>query len=384
MSRRPPLQGIRVVELAGLAPAPFASLLLADYGASVLRIDRPHPLAYTSTALPPTVDTLSRRKSSIALDLRRPAATALLKSVLQHADVFIDPYRPGVLEALSLAPSDLLILNPRLIIARLTGFRRSGPYGSMAGHDINYLAVSGILSQLGRAGALPYAPANILADFAGGGLVCAFGILLALFERCRTGNGQVVENNMVDGAAYLGTMMRYGIKTPLWNQPRGENLLDGGCPWYEVYACKDGGCMAVGALEERFFKELIRGLGVETIVEGMREDKHKWPELRRMFQEKFLEKNRQDWERIFAGKDACCTPVLGQKELEEAGYEQMLPVRLLVSPGREIERQNGWTSTGLAPTVGGEQILREWMGWRQGKEYQAEQGTLLKIDVAKL
>ena len=234
---------------------PFASLLLADYGADVLRVDRSPNEPNAGT--PP--DFLARGKRSIVLDLKKPQALALLKDLLRHVDILIEPYRPGVLESLGLCPTELLASNPRLIVARLTGFRRDGPYANMAGHDINYLAVSGILSQLGRADGPPYAPANMLADFAGGGLMCAFGILAALLDRARTGKGQVVESNMVDGTAYLGTLMRYAVKTPAWSQPRGQNLLDGGSPFYDVYECKDGGYMAVGALEPKFFHELLRG-----------------------------------------------------------------------------------------------------------------------------
>ncbi|KAL9629649.1 MAG: hypothetical protein Q9164_006785, partial [Protoblastenia rupestris] len=189
----------------------------------------------------------------------------------------------------------------------------------MAGHDINYLAVSGILSQLGRADQPPYAPANILADFAGGGLMCAFGILLALISRQQTGKGQVVEANMVDGSAYLGTFMRLSRKTPLWDQPRGENLLDGKCPWYDVYECRDGGYMAVGALESKFFQDLIQGMGLGTEWLEKRVDRGTWPELRDVMRNKFLEKRRKEWEEVFAGKNSCCTPVLEQAELEAHG-----------------------------------------------------------------
>lgn len=188
----------------------------------------------------------------------------------------------------------------------------------MAGHDINYLAVSGILSQLGPKDKPPYPPANILADFAGGGLICALGIIAALLSRGQTGKGQVVEANMVDGSAYLGSFMRYGLKTPMWNAPRGENLLDGGCPWYQVYECKDGGYMAVGALEPQFFAELVRGLELDV---AQIHDRTEWPAMKEQFQRRFLTKTRLCWEKIFYGKDACCTPVLTQAELEQHGYE---------------------------------------------------------------
>lgn len=361
--------------------APFASLLLADYGASVLRIDRPHPQAHTADPPPPTSDSLSRHKSSIALDLKNPAAVALLKSLLKHADVFIDPFRPGVLESLGFVPSELLASNARLIVARLTGFRRDGPYADMAGHDINYLAVSGVLSQLGRKDAPPYPPANILADFAGGGLMCTLGIMAALLSRGQTGKGQVVEANMVDGSAYLGTFMRLSMKTPMWDAPRGENVLDGGCPWYQVYRCRDGGYMAVGALEPQFFLNLVAGLRLEIPQDY---DRANWSAITEMFQQRFLTKSRRDWERIFEGKDACCTPVLTQAELEQDGYEQRPAVHLTGSPGLVIPADGQWSSDGLSPGAGGEEVLRGWMGWRRGVHYEIEGGGLVKVATAKL
>ena len=327
---------------------------------------------------------MTRNKRSIALDLKKPQAIALLKDLLTQADVFIDPYRPGVLESLNLSPTQLLAVNPRIIIARLTGFRRDGPYASMAGHDINYLAVSGILSQLGRANGPPYAPTNIVADFAGGGLVCAFGVLAALLSRARTGKGQVMESNMVDGSAYLGTFMRYGSKTPVWDQPRGENLLDGGSPFYEVYECKGGGYMAVGALEPKFFNELLQGLEVDKSWMHCRSDRTAWPELKKIFEQRFAARTRQQWETVFEGKDACCTPVLSQAELEASGYEQRPAVGLVGSPGLAIKQDKAWEGEELAPGSGGEGVLASWMRWRKGRDYVDEGGGLVKLTTAKL
>lgn len=379
-----PLKAVHVVELAGVAPGPFTSLLLADYGASVIRIDRPYPQAHKSSPPPPTADLLTRDKSSIALNLKSAGAVSFLKSLLGYADVFIDPYRPGVLESLELDPNSLLAVNPRLIIARLTGFRRDGKYASMAGHDINYLAVSGVLSQLGRKDGPPYAPANILADFAAGGLMCAFGILTALFSRQQTGRGQIVEANMVDGSAYLGTFMRYALQTPTWNRPRGENLLDGGCPWYDVYECKDGSYIAVGALEPQFFKVLVHGLGLSQDILSKREDRKNWPQIRTLFVSTFLSKSRAEWESIFDQTDACCTPVLTQTELEQANYDQRNAVGLSETPGKNLDQKGGWTSCGLPPGVGGETILQEWTGWKRDKDYTVEAGGLVKPNKAKL
>ena len=289
-----------------------------------------------------------------------------------------------MLESIGLDPTNLLDANPRLIIARLTGFRRDGPYAPMAGHDINYLAVSGLLSQLGRSNAPPSFPANIIADFAGGGLMCAFGILAALWSRAQTGKGQVVEANMVDGSAYLGTFSRVLRKTPMGNLPRGENVLDGGCPWYDVYECKSGGYMAVGALEDRFFEELLRALNIDQNMLATRSDRTTWPALREIFRKRFSEKTRLEWEQVFAGKDACCTPVLSQVELEEQDYEQRLAVGLVGSPGLPIPQTEAWSSQNLSPGTGGEKVLEDWMGWKRGKDYKLEDGGLVKIEAAKL
>ena len=328
---------------------------------------------------------MTRRKSSIALDLKSPTAIALLKDILKQVDVLIEPFRPGVLEALGLHPDLLLAANPRLVIARLTGFRRDGKYKDMAGHDINYLAVSGVLSQLGRKEGPPYPPANILADFAGGGLMCALGIIMALFHRASTGKGQIVENNMVDGSAYLASFPRFGLKTPMWDQPRGENPLDGGAPFYDVYACKEGGYMAVGALEPKFFMELIRGLGLEgSPCTQQQLDRQSWPQMRENIRERFLQRTRQEWEQIFDGTDACCTPVKGQVELEQQGYEQRAAVGLSASPSLEIPRDQAWQSKGLAPGQGGEDLLETWLGWKKDKDYVVQQGGLVKNNKPKL
>ena len=237
----PPLSSLRVVEFAGLAPGPFAGKLLADFGAHVLRIDR------HSTTTTVTPDLLAAHKRSMRVNLKTPAGVALVRTLARSADVLIDPFRPGVLEKLGLGPETLRAENPRLVYARMAGFRRDGKYSAMAGHDINYIAVSGALSMLGRAGETPQPPGNLLGDFAGGGMVCFVGILLALLARARSGKGQLVEANMVDGAAYLASFPRFlqMSGSPTWSEPRGRNLLDGGAPFYDTYRTKDGGFMAV-------------------------------------------------------------------------------------------------------------------------------------------
>ncbi|KAJ5958834.1 uncharacterized protein N7479_005984 [Penicillium vulpinum] len=370
-----PLKGIKVIELAGLAPGPFAGLLLADYGASVLRIDRPNSA---------TADQLTRNKTSITLDLRNKDSLSILLRLLTNADILIDPFRPGVLERLGLSPTDVLLkLNPRLIIARMTGFRRDGKYKDMAGHDINYIAVSGVLSMLGRANEKPFAPGNILGDFAGGGAVCFQGILLALISRSHTGRGQVVEANMVDGSAYLATFPRLARKTHMWAEPRGENMLDSGCPYYDTYETKDSGrYFAVGALEPQFYAALVRGLGFDIKDLPEREDRKQWPKLREIFTRTFKEKTRKEWEAVFDGTDACATPVLEQGELEEDGYEQRPMVHLVSTPAAPIQAdQGGWSGGGLLPGDGGVDTLREWFGWEEGKDFVIRgDGALVSVN----
>ncbi|OAP61638.1 hypothetical protein AYL99_03841 [Fonsecaea erecta] len=365
MTASPPLTGVRVLELAGLAPGPFCGLLLANWGANVLRVDRPGPTSSN--------DLLTSHKRSVALDLKNPSSIAVFLSLVSVVDVLIDPFRPGVLEKLGLDPETVLLKkNPRLIVVRLTGFRRDGKYSAMAGHDINYLAVSGVLSMLGAKGSPPSHPANILADFAGGGHAAFTGVLLALIHRATSGKGQVVNANMVDGVSYLGTFPRLLTKMPMWNGERGTNTLDGGAPYYGCYECKDAGkYMSVGALEPQFWAELLKGLNLteEDVVPGKldRLDKRAWPYMRELFTKRFKEKTRKEWEAIFDGTDACCAPVLEHAEMEAAGYDHRPIVGLTSSPARKVEMQ--WDGKALKPGAGGEEALREWMGWSNGKDY---------------
>lgn len=374
-------------------PGPFAGLLLADYGASVLRVDRPQVESTPKRPPPPAGDVLTRHKTSITLDLKSSESRTALLSILCNVDVLIDPFRPGVLEKLGLCPSTVLLKhNPRLIVARMTGFRRDGKYKDMAGHDINYIAVAGVLSMLGRAGENPYPPGNILGDFAGGGAVCFLGILLALLSRQHTGKGQVVNANMVDGSAYLATMPRLLTKTPKWGFPRGMNLLDGGCPYYSTYETKDtGNYFAIGALEPQFYAALLRGLemSAEDLLppnsNGGRENPSNWPYMRTVFEKKFKEKTRKEWEAIFDSTDACATPVLTMGELEESGYDQRPIVGLSDTPGLDIApHDGGWTGGGLRPGSGGEDTLKQWLGWRRGKDFDIQNGSLVKVGAAKL
>ncbi|PBP23128.1 CoA-transferase family III [Diplocarpon rosae] len=403
MSSPPPLTGIRVLEFAGLAPG----LLLADNGAAVLRIDRAIPGITHSNSPelpPPTADLLARHKSSVAVNLKSASGVEFVKSLIPHIDIVIDPFRPGILEKLGLGPVDLLGINSRLIMGRMTGFRRDGRYKDMAGHDINYIAVSGALSMLGRRGEKPLAPANILGDFAGGGAVLFQGILLALLAREKNGKGQVVEANMVDGSSYLTTFPRMLKKLPMWDKPRGENLLDSGCPWYDTYETKDMKYMSVGALEPQFFAALLKGLELSgSGIEKSRHDPSTWPELKEIFTRVFKKKNRSEWEKVFDKTDACCTPVLEYWELEtdpcrEGDQRPAVTLRktpsLAVSkgpvsrdpstgqgPGTEGE---GYIGAALYPGQGGEETLRQWLGWKRGKDFDVESGGMVRKAPSKL
>lgn len=328
-------------------------------------------------------DQLTRHKSSITLDLREPKSKEILLRLLAASDILIDPFRPGVLERLGLGPKDVLLKhNPRLIVARMTGFRRDGKYKDMAGHDINYIAVSGVLSMLGRAGEKPLPPGNILGDFAGGGAVCFMGILLALVARSHTGRGQVVEANMVDGSAYLATFPRLARKGPAWDAPRGENLLDTGCPYYDTYETKEGKYFAVGALEPQFYAALLKGLELDPKSMPARDDRDNWPALRGIFTRRFKEKTRAEWEGVFDGTDACATPVLEQGELEAAGYEQRPIVHLSRTPALPFKAdEGGWTGGGLMPGDGGEETLRAWLGWDRSRNFDVRKdGALVFVD----
>ncbi|KAI5924347.1 CoA-transferase family III [Camillea tinctor] len=399
----PPLKGLLVLEFAGLAPGPFAGMLLADAGAHVLRIDR----ARSSPTPAPTPDILARRKRSIAVDLKSPGGASLIRRLASRADILIDPYRPGVLETLGLGPAALLALNPRLVYARLAGFRRAGRYARMAGHDINYLAVAGVLGLLGRRGQRPHAPWNLLADFAGGGAALVHGVLLALLARARDGKGQVVEANMVDGASYVATFARAVVSSGELGgvRARGENLLDGGAPFYDTYATRDGKYVAVGALEARFYAQLVKGLGLGGQGwEERQNDRACWPEMRRVFGEVFARRTRREWEEVFDGTDACCTPVLeyaelreGEKEGREGDQRPMVGLRdtpcLAVDERAEdpsVQGQgpgvpgSGYAPSMLYPGQGGEEALREWFGMAKGRDFDVQEGGLVLKETSKL
>ena len=304
-----PLAGIRVLELGGLAPGPFAGMMLADHGAEVLRIDR--VAAVTRAGDMPSTNVMDRGKRTIGLDLKSPRGVETLKELVRSADAIIEVFRPGVAERLGIGPADLRAINQRLVYGRMTGWGQNGPLASTAGHDIDYIAISGVLSMLGREGGKPTPPINILGDFAGGGLMLAYGILLALLERERTGRGRVIDAAMVDGAALLFSMFYHGVATGFWG-PRGTNLLDTGAPQYDTYETADGEYVAVGALEPQFWAELVARTGLTDLPSPA--DRANWPLIRERLTETFRSRTRAEWEQIFEGSDACVSPVLSVGE----------------------------------------------------------------------
>ncbi|WP_229069928.1 CaiB/BaiF CoA-transferase family protein [Actinoplanes sp. DH11] len=305
-----PLHGTRVVELAGLAPGPFGCMMLADLGAEVVLVERPGG----SGPLVPPAGPLQRNRRVVRLDLKSEAGLGDLLRLAAQADVLVEGFRPGVAERLGFGPARCAEINPRLVYGRMTGWGQDGPLAAAAGHDIDYLAVAGALEPLGRPGRPPHAPINLLADFAGGGMLLAVGVLAALLERERSGLGQVVDAAMVDGSALLTTFLHGMMAAGMWPGGRGENLLDGGAPFYDTYRASDGGHLAVGALEPQFYAALLRGLDLDAGTLPDQLDRSGWPELRRIFTERFATRTRDAWAAVFAGLDACVSPVLSPAE----------------------------------------------------------------------
>ena len=310
-----PLKGLVVIELAGIGPAPFACMLLADMGATVIRVDRREASDLGIPGRAPKFDVLARGRQSIAVDIKSPAGVAVVKRLVVKSDALIEGFRPGVIERLGFGPDALLALNPKLVIGRMTGFGQDGPMAQQAGHDINYISLSGALHAIGREGQAPVPPLNLVGDFGGGAMYLAFGVLAALFEAQRSGKGQVVDAAMVDGSAHLMAMM-YGFRSAgMWHDARGVNVLDTGAPWYDVYETADGKWLAVGAIEARFYQEFLAGLGLASEPLPKQHDRTRWPELRARFGAVIKGKSRDVGAEIFAGTDACVTPVLSLDEV---------------------------------------------------------------------
>jgi alpha-methylacyl-CoA racemase len=358
-----PLSGYKIVEMAGIGPAPMCAMLLADIGADVLCIDR---TADSGLGIPVNAkyDLLRRGRRSVALDLKRPEAVQTVLRLVEQADALIEGFRPGVMERLGLGPDVCLTRNPRLVYGRMTGWGQEGPLAHASGHDINYIALVGVLHAIGRKGEAPVPPLNLVGDFGGGALYLALGVVAALLERAKSGQGQVVDAAMIDGAASLMTLM-FGLHAAgRWVERRGENLLDSGAPFYEVYETSDGKYVAVGSLEPKFYRELLRLTGLENDKLPAQNDAPSWPMMKQRLAAAFRGKTREEWRRIMEGSEVCFAPVLTMSEapahphnrhrgtlVEEDGVVQPAPApRFSRTPGaiqRPPSAPGGHTETAL-------------------------------------
>lgn len=310
-----PLAGCRVVEMAGIGPGPFCGMVLADLGADVLRVDRP------GAALP-AQDVVARGRRVIGLDLKADTGRAQCLELIARADALIEGFRPGVMERLGLGPAECHARNPRLVYGRMTGWGQEGPWAKVAGHDINYIALTGALWSMGRRGERPPPPLNLVGDYGGGGMLLAIGILAALLDARSSGKGQVVDAAMTDGAATLMSPF-YGLHASgRWKNEREANRLDGACPYYDTYECADGRFVAVGALEPQFFALLVKGLGLDPADFANREDPAAWPAMKRQFAAIFRTRTRDEWAAAFDGTDACVAPVLDLAEAPRHPHNQ--------------------------------------------------------------
>lgn len=311
-----PLTGLKVVELAGLAPGPFCGMLLADMGADVIRVDRVADVHGGDPDRPPTY-LLGRGRRSIGVDLKHPDGVAVLLELVSGADVFIEGFRPGVAERLAIGPDECRARNPRLVYGRMTGWGQDGPYAASAGHDINYIALAGALEPLGRNGQPPTPPLNLVGDFGGGGMLLAFGVLAGVFEAQRSGQGQVIDAAMVDGSALLMTII-HGLRVAgMWNDERGTNMLDTGAHFYDAYETSDGKYVSIGSIEPQFYAALLRGLGLEDEHLPHQQNRSQWPALKERVAAIIKTKTRDEWCEVFEGTDACFAPVLTIPEAVE-------------------------------------------------------------------
>jgi alpha-methylacyl-CoA racemase len=308
-----PLAGIKVIEIAGIGPGPFCAMMLADMGADVVRVDRAGNVAGGDPATPPA-DVLNRGRRSIGVDLKHPDGVEAVLALVESADALIEGFRPGVMERLGLGPEECLARNPHLVYGRMTGWGQEGPYAPTAGHDINYIALAGALDPIGRAGQAPVPPLNLVGDFGGGGMLLAYGVVCGVLSARTTGEGQVVDAAMVDGAAVLTTMFHAFRAMGIWNDERGTNLLDTGAHFYDVYETADAKYVSIGSIEPQFYAELLRLTDLEGEELPWQHDRAQWPQLKERLAEIFRTKTRDEWCEIMEGTDVCFAPVLSLAE----------------------------------------------------------------------
>ena len=369
-----PLQGLRIIEVAGIGPGPFAAMMLSDMGADVIRVDRSANAMGGDPAAPPA-DIFNRGRRSIALDLKSPDGVATLLDLVEHADALIEGFRPGVAERLGFGPEVCAERNPRLVFGRMTGWGQDGPYAPTAGHDINYIALAGVLAHLGREGEKPTPPINLVGDFGGGGMLLAFGVVCALLEAQRSGAGQVVDAAMVDGSAVLMTMMWAFKAMGIWSDERGTNMLDTAAHFYDTYECSDGQFVSIGSIEPQFYLQLLEHTGLAKLYEEAGDelphqmDRARWPELKARLTEIFLTRTRDEWCSTMEGTDICFAPVLTMDEatrhphnvergtfVEVAGITQPAPAPRFDRTPAEIQRPPAHTGQHT------DEILSEWLG----------------------
>ena len=308
-----PLHGIKVIEIAGIGPGPFCAMMLADMGAEVIRVDRAGQVA---DEMPDgaDLDLLNRGRKSIGVDLKNPEGVEAILRLVESADAIIEGFRPGVAERLGIGPDDCLARNPKLIYGRMTGWGQTGSYASTAGHDINYIALSGVLGTLGRAGQAPVAPINLVGDFGGGGMLLALGVCAALVETAKSGEGQVIDAAMTDGSALLATMVHSFIAMGIWSDKRGTNLLDTGAPFYDAFECADGEYISLGSIEPQFYAELMRITGLEDAEMPRQNDRKHWASNKAKIAATIKAKTRDEWCELMEGSDVCFAPVLSPQE----------------------------------------------------------------------
>ena len=366
-----PLAGIRVVEMVGLGPCPFAAMMLADMGAEVIRIDRkaaagaanPFPMLGTK------YDVMARGRRSLALDLKQPAGRDAALRMIDRADIVLEGFRPGVMERLGLGPEVCQTRNQALVYGRVTGWGQHGPLSQAAGHDINYLALSGMLHVMGRAGAPPAPPLNLVGDFGGGAMMLAFGVVCAVLEARKSGQGQVVDAAMTDGAALLGAMM-YGFRAHgTWSDQREANLLDGGAHFYDTYACADGKFISIGAIEPQFYALLLKLAQIDDPAFDAQMDPRKWPELSEKFAAVFMTRSRDGWCQLLEGTDVCFAPVLDMAEAPQHPHNiaraTFASIGGVVQPAPAPRFSRTAPEIGITPALPGQHsaaVLKDW-GW---------------------
>lgn len=364
-----PLSGLRVIEFVGLGPCPFAAMMLADMGADVIRIERPAKNGATNPypILGTRFDVMARNRRSLALDLKQPQAVGLLLDLVARAEVLMEGFRPGVMERLGLGPDICMERNPRLVYTRVTGWGQHGPLNRAAGHDLNYLALSGLLPSMGRPGTTPPPPLNLIGDFGAGGMMSAFGIACGVMHARATGQGQVVDSAMLDGCNLLGAMI-YGFHAMgHWSSERGRNWIDGGAPYYDTYACADDMLIAIGPIEPEFYRILCHLCGADDPIFEQINEVARWPEIKSKMIDLFLQKTREEWCELLEGTDACFAPVMSLNDApnhpQNIARNNFIEISGVTQPAPAPRFQHTPGKVNLPPPQPGEhnmEILIEW------------------------